>query len=96
MDAFAHAQHEVLIANAYFLPGKKFRDALCDLAERGVRVRLLLQGLVEYRLQYYAQQALYGDLVKCGVEIYRVHAELSARQGSGGRPKLGNCGVEQH
>ena len=82
MDAFAHARHEVLIANAYFLPGKKFRDALCNLAERGVRVRLLLQGLVEYPLQYYAQQALYGDLVKCGVQIYQytpsyLHAKVA-------------------
>lgn len=82
MDAFAHARHEVLIANAYFLPGKKFRDALCDLAERGVRVRLLLQGLVEYPLQHYAQQALYGDLVKCGVQIYEytpsyLHAKVA-------------------
>ena len=82
MDAFAHARREVLIANAYFLPGKKFRDALCDLAKRGVRVRLLLQGLVEYRLQHYAQQALYGDLVKCGVEIYEyrpsyLHAKVA-------------------
>ena len=82
MDAFAHARDEVLIANAYFLPGKKFRDALCELAERGVRVRLLLQGLVEYRLQHYAQQALYGDLVKCGVQIYEytpsyLHAKVA-------------------
>ena len=82
MDAFAHAQRDVLIANAYFLPGKKFRDALCDLAKRGVRVRLLLQGLVEYRLQHYAQQALYGDLVKCGIQIYEytpsyLHAKVA-------------------
>ncbi len=82
LDAFAHARHEVLIANAYFLPGRKFRDALCELAKRGVRVRLLLQGLVEYRLQHYAQQALYGDLVKCGVQIYEytpsyLHAKVA-------------------
>jgi len=82
MDAFAHARRDVLIANAYFLPGKKFRDALCDLAERGVRVRLLLQGRVEYPLQHYAQQALYGDLVKCGVQIYEytpsyLHAKVA-------------------
>lgn len=82
LDAFAHARQDVLIANAYFLPGKKFRDALCDLAERGVRVRLLLQGLVEYPLQHYAQQALYGDLVKCGVQIYEytpsyLHAKVA-------------------
>ncbi len=82
LDAFAHARHEVLIANAYFLPGKKFRDALCDLSRGGVRVRLLLQGRVEYRLQHYAQQALYGELVKCGIEIYEytpsyLHAKVA-------------------
>ena len=82
MDAFAHAKQEVLIANAYFLPGRKFRDALCELAKSGVRVRLLLQGRVEYRLQHYAQQALYGDLVKCGVQIYEytpsyLHAKVA-------------------
>lgn len=82
LDAFAHARHDVLIANAYFLPGKKFRDALCALAESGVRVRLLLQGRVEYPLQHYAQQALYGGLVKCGVQIYEytpsyLHAKVA-------------------
>ena len=82
LDAFAHAHHDVLIANAYFLPGKKFRDALCAMTERGVRVRLLLQGRIEYRLQHYAQQALYGDLVKCGVEIFEytpsyLHAKVA-------------------
>ena len=82
LDAFTRARHDVLIANAYFLPGKKFRDALCAMVERGVRVRLLLQGRVEYRLQHYAQQALYGDLVKCGVQIYEytpsyLHAKVA-------------------
>ncbi len=86
MDAFAHAKREVLIANAYFLPGKKFREALCELAESGVRVRLLLQGRVEYLLQHYAQQALYGDLVKCGVQIYEyttsyLHAKVAVVDG---------------
>ena len=82
LDAFAHARQYVLIANAYFLPGKKFRDALCDLAQRGVRVRLLLQGIVEYPLQHYAQQALYGELVECGVQIFEytgsyLHAKVA-------------------
>ncbi|HVE90468.1 MAG TPA: cardiolipin synthase ClsB [Burkholderiaceae bacterium] len=86
LDAFAHAKREVLIANAYFLPGKKFREALCDLAKSGVQVRLLLQGRVEYLLQHYAQQALYGDLVKCGVQIYEytpsyLHAKVAVVDG---------------
>jgi cardiolipin synthase len=39
-----------VIANAYFLPGHKLRRALIDAAARGVRVRLLLQGKIEYRM----------------------------------------------
>jgi cardiolipin synthase len=35
-----------------------------------VRVRLLLQGQVEYPLQYYAQRALYGQLLADGIEIH--------------------------
>ena len=49
---------------------------------RGVRVRLLLQGRVEYRLQYYASQALYEPWLREGIEIveYRrsfLHAKVA-------------------
>ncbi len=74
--AIAGAKHEVLIANAYFLPGRLFRRALVHAAQRGVRVVLLLQGKVEYRLQHYATLALYGRLLRAGVEIYEYHASF--------------------
>jgi len=70
LDAFATARSDVLIANAYFLPGRRFREALIELVRRGVRVRLLLQGRVEYRLQHYAQTSLYGQLLAAGIEIH--------------------------
>jgi len=72
--AIAGAKHEVLIANAYFLPGRLFRRALVHAARRGVRVVLMLQGRVEYRLQHYATLALYGTLLRAGVEIHEYHA----------------------
>ncbi|HLP96885.1 MAG TPA: cardiolipin synthase ClsB [Sideroxyarcus sp.] len=72
--AIAGAQREVIIANAYFLPGRLFLRTLANAAKRGVRVVLLLQGKVEYRLQHYATQALYGRLLRAGVEIYEYHA----------------------
>lgn len=72
--AIAGAQREVVIANAYFLPGRLFRRALVHAVRRGVRVVLLLQGKVEYRLQHYATLALYGRLLGAGVEIYEYHA----------------------
>ncbi len=68
-EALASAQREVLIASAYFIPGRRFRAALLDAARRGVRVRLLLQGRVEHVVQFYAQHALYGQLLSGGVRI---------------------------
>lgn len=73
LKAIAEAQHEIIIANAYFLPGRKFRRALLDAAQRGVRVVLFLQGKVEYRLQHYATMALYEELLHDGIEIYAYH-----------------------
>ncbi len=73
LAAIAAAQHEVIIANAYFLPGLRFRHALIDAARRGVRVVLLLQGRVEYLLLHYASRALYGVLLDAGVEIHEYH-----------------------
>lgn len=49
---------EILIANAYFLPGGKLRCALGTAARRGVKVTLLLQGKYEYFMQYHAARPL--------------------------------------
>ena len=82
LQAFAGARREAMIANAYFLPGRRLRAALLAAAGRGVRVRLLLQGQAEYRLQYYAQRALYGQLLAGGIEIHEytpsyLHAKVA-------------------
>jgi len=73
LAAIESAQDEILIANAYFFPGIRFRRCLVQAARRGVRVILLLQGRVEYALQHYASRALYGSLLAAGVEIYEYH-----------------------
>ena len=74
LKAIAGAQREIIIANAYFLPGRVFRRALKQAVRRGVRVVLLLQGKVEYRLQHHATHALYDQLLVMGVEIYEYQA----------------------
>jgi cardiolipin synthase A/B len=76
LKAIADAQHEIIIANAYFLPGRRFRRALRKKAQAGVRVILLLQGQVEYRLQHYATLALYDEFLKAGVEIHEYQASF--------------------
>ncbi len=67
------AREEVVIANAYFFPGRRFRAALARAARRGVSVTLLLQGKAEYRLLYYASRALYGALLEAGIRIQEYH-----------------------
>ncbi len=86
LQAIEQAQREIIIANAYFLPGRAFRQALKDAAKRGVRVVLLLQGKVEYPMQHYATLALYGQLLKAGIEIYEyrdsyLHAKVGVVDG---------------
>lgn len=87
LEAIASATDEIVIANAYFLPGFRFRRTLMQAARRGVRVSVLLQGKVEYRLQHYATQALYGALLKAGVRIFEyqpsfLHAKVAVIDGN--------------
>ena len=82
LAAIASARSEIVIACAYFFPGRTFRRALIDAASRGVRVVLLLQGRVEYLLLHYASRALYLHFLNAGVEIleYRrsfLHAKVA-------------------
>ena len=76
LQAIEQSQSEIIIANAYFFPGLKFRHALMEAAGRGVRVVLLLQGKVEYRLLYYASKALYGSFLDVGIKIHEYHKSL--------------------
>lgn len=73
LRAIKSAKSEILIANAYFLPGLRFRHALRDAAARGVSVKLLLQGRVEYLLLDFASHALYSSMLRQGIEIYEYH-----------------------
>jgi len=73
LAAIGQARSEIIIANAYFLPGRSLRRALMAAAARGVRVKLLLQGKAEYMLQHYASRALYGPFLDAGIEIHEYH-----------------------
>ncbi|MFD0667810.1 cardiolipin synthase ClsB [Ramlibacter sp. MAHUQ-53] len=86
LRAIGRAQHEVLVANAYFVPGRRLRQALVRAARRGVRVTLLLQGRYEYFMQYYASRPVYDSLLRAGVEIHEyspsfLHAKVAVVDG---------------
>ena len=76
LRAIGDARQEILIANAYFLPGRRLRRALVLAAQRGVRVRLLRQGRYEYFMQYHAVRTVYGQLLAAGVEIHEYTASF--------------------
>ncbi|MDB5750182.1 MAG: cardiolipin synthetase (Cardiolipin synthase)-like protein [Ramlibacter sp.] len=86
LRAIGRARQEIIIANAYFVPGGRIRRALVQAAQRGVRVSLLLQGRYEYFMQYYAARPVFGALLQAGVEIHEyapsfLHAKVAVIDG---------------
>lgn len=86
LRAIGRAQQDIVIANAYFVPGRRLRQALERAARRGVRVTLLLQGRYEYFMQYYASRPVYGSLLRAGVSIHEyspsfLHAKVAVIDG---------------
>jgi cardiolipin synthase len=82
VEAIRHARHRVDLAVPYFYPGRGFRRAIRHAARRGVQVRLLLQGKVDYRIAALAARALYDELRSHGVRIYEytpafLHAKVA-------------------
>ena len=82
VQAIRGARTRVDIAVPYFYPGRGFRRALTNAARRGVRVRLLLQGKVDFRIAGLAARAVYDEMHARGVHIYEympafLHAKMA-------------------
>jgi cardiolipin synthase len=73
LDAIEAAEREVVIASAYFFPGRRFRQALVEAAARGVEVILLLQGLADHPMLANATRALYPHLLGHGIRLFEYH-----------------------
>ena len=69
--ALTAARKTIDIENAYFVPDPLTMEALVAAAKRGVRVRVVVPGRhTDARVGRWAAQALYGDLMKAGIEIH--------------------------
>lgn len=82
IDAIRGASERVDLMSPYFYPGHKFRYALRQAARRGVKVRLLLQGKLDYRIAGLAARVLYDELLASGVQVYEytpafLHAKVA-------------------
>jgi len=82
IDALRLARERIDLVCPYFYPGRLFRLVLRDAAQRGVRVRLLLQGKLDYRFAGLAASVLYDELLSRGMRIYEytpafLHAKVA-------------------
>ena len=87
--AIHQARSEILIANAYFIPGVQLQRALLRAARRGVRITLLLQAKYEYFMQYHASRAVYGVMLNAGIQIIEyepsfLHAKVAVMDSANG------------
>jgi len=87
--AIALARREIIIANAYFIPGVQLQRALLRAAQRGVQITLLLQGKYEYFMQFYASRAVYRVMLDAGIRIIEydasfLHAKVAVMDAEGG------------
>jgi cardiolipin synthase len=81
LQAIGQARKSVLLANPYFAPGRKFREALARAARRGVSVTLLI-GTGEFRMQDAVARSFYPKLLADGIQVveYRktqLHAKIA-------------------
>jgi cardiolipin synthase len=81
VEAIRQARVRIDLITPYFYPGQAFRRALRDATRRGVKVRLLLQGKIDYRIAAMAAHALYAELLSHGVRIFEytpafLHAKI--------------------
>jgi cardiolipin synthase len=82
IDALRAARKRIDLVSPYFYPGRAFRRALRHAARRGVQVRLLLQGKLDYRFAGLAARVLYDELLTSGVRIFEytpafLHAKIA-------------------
>ena len=98
--AIAQAKREIIIANAYFVPGVALQRALLRAAKRGVKITLLLQGRYEYFMQHHTSRAMYGVMLDAGIEIIEyepsfLHAKVAVFDGRhGGLATVGSSNLD--
>ncbi len=82
IEAIGQARQRLVLVCPYFYPGRLFRRALRRAAQRGVQVRLLLQGKADYRFAALAAQVLYDEMLASGVRVFEympafLHAKVA-------------------
>ncbi|WP_094699927.1 cardiolipin synthase [Brevibacillus laterosporus] len=70
LQMIMRAEKSVRITSPYFIPDEVLLVALFTIAQAGVEVTLVLPGIPDSKLVYYASQSFLDELRKAGVSIY--------------------------
>lgn len=65
-----HAKESVWIETPYFIPDESLLDALQMAALSGVDVRIIIPGIPDHQMVYWATHSYLGDLLPLGVKCY--------------------------
>tara|TARA_R110002049_G_scaffold308285_1_gene511607 strand:- start:890 stop:1957 length:1068 start_codon:yes stop_codon:yes gene_type:complete len=81
LDAIAKASSCIHIATPYFVPDRRFRSALCEARNRGVKVKVLIPLQTDNRLVQLASLEIARSLTRYGIAFYvyqprMLHAKL--------------------
>lgn len=68
--AISGARQTLSITNPYFLPEGRLGDAIVLAAQRGVRVRVLVPGVIDHAIVREAGRRHFGELLRAGVQIF--------------------------
>lgn len=70
--AIQEAKNTVHITCAYFVPDAQILRALIEAAHRGVDVKIILPGVTDVGMVFYAAQSFYSEMLACGIKIYQL------------------------
>jgi len=76
LSAINTARESILIANAYFIPDRRFYSALIRAARRGVKVILLLPGKTDVPMAKWAGMYLYRKYLRSGIRVFEYEASV--------------------
>jgi cardiolipin synthase len=66
------ALKSVHITSAYFVPDAQVLRALTQAAQRGVDVKIILPGVMESGLVFYAGRSFYADMLASGIRLFEL------------------------
>lgn len=76
LKAIDSASERIDLANAYFIPDDRVRDALIAASRRGVLVRIIAPAINDSAFGRAASRSRFGPLLAAGVEIHLYHAAM--------------------